>query len=311
MLTSSQITDIFFLTDDFCKEIDQFIVENPFSNHIVKPKYIDLAKFSLSPSEILTLQICFQHSGFRSLKSFYIDFVSVYLKNDFPSLPSYNRFVELQKMVIFHNFLFTKFCCLGKCDGISFIDSFRLAVCNNRRIHQHKVFNSIAQRGHTSMGFFYGFKGHIVINSDCEIVDFQLTPGDIADNNTDLLNTICANVFGKIYGDKGYIINPEKFERFFEKGIQFVTKIRSNMKNRLMDLNDKFMLKRRNIVETVIDQLKNICQIEHSRHRNPVNFFNNFLSAIAAYSIKTDKPKITKSKAKVNYFSPFQLSLDL
>jgi hypothetical protein len=211
MLTSSQITDIFFLIDDFCKEVDQFLLKIPFSNHILHSNPFDLSKFSLTPSEIITIQICFQHSAFRSLKSFYIDFVSVYLKNDFPSLPSYNRFVELQKISIFHNFLFTKFCCLGKCDGISFIDSFKLSVCNNRRINQHKVFSNIAKRGHTSMGFFYGFKGHIVIKSSCEIVDFQLTQGDIADNNADLLNTLCANIFGKIYGDKGYIINQEKF----------------------------------------------------------------------------------------------------
>ena len=311
MLTPTQITEIFILVDDFCKQIDDFLSSSQFENDYVVFKSVDCSKFSLHPSEVITLLICFQHSGFRSLKGFYLDFAQHYLRDDFPHLPSYNRFVELQSMTVFHNFLFTKFCCLGNCDGTSFIDSFKLAVCHNKRISSNKVFACSAQRGHTSTGFFYGYKGHILINSKCEIVDFQLTTGNIADNDKDVLTQLCKNAFGKIYGDKGYIINVDKIEKFILKGIQFVTKIRSNMKNKLIDLNDKFMLKRRSIIETVIDQLKNICQIEHTRHRSIVNFFNNFLSSIAAYSFKTEKPKLRSRTHSKTTYNPLQLSFDL
>ncbi len=311
MLTPAQITEIFCLVDDFCLQIDDFISQDRFSMDFIELESVDYSKFSMCPSEIITLLICYQHSGFRSLKTFYLDFAIPYLSSYFPGLPSCSRFVELQAMCLFHNFLFTKFCCPGKCDGISFIDSFKLAICHNKRIHQNKVFAHTAQRGHTSMGFFFGFKGHIVVNSNCEIIDFQLTKGNVADNDENLLHSLCRNVYGKVYGDKGYILNPEKFESLLNKGIQIVSKIRNNMKNRLMDLNDKFMLKRRSIVETVIDQLKNICHIEHTRHRSPINFFNNFLSVIAAYCFKSEKPKLRTQKTKYNNFNPLQLSLDL
>ncbi len=172
MLTRDEITEIFCSVDDFCSQINDFVSTGSLFDSPLDISLVPFSKFSLHPSEVITLLICYHHSGFRSLKSFYNDFAKVYLIQDFPSLPSYNRFVELQSMSIFHNFLFTKFCTCSPCDGISFIDSFRLPVCLNRRIHQHKVFDGIAQRGHTSMGFFYGFKGHIVINSKCQIVDF-------------------------------------------------------------------------------------------------------------------------------------------
>lgn len=310
MLTPAQITEIFCLVDDFCLQIDNFITKDVDSNNFLDFQPVDYSKFSIHPSEIITLLICFQHSGFRNFKSFYLDFAMPYLSTYFPTLPSYNRFVELQSMSIFHNFFFTKLCCMGQCDGISFIDSFKLAVCHNKRIHQNKVFADTAKRGHTSMGFFYGFKGHIVVNSKCEIIDFQLTTGNIADNDENILLKLCKHIFGKVYGDKGYILNSEKFENFFNNGIQFISKIRSNMKNRLMNLNDKFMLNRRGIIETVIDQLKNICQIEHTRHRSPINFFNNFLSAIAAYSFKTEKPRLRTNKKSHTYGNPLQLSFN-
>jgi hypothetical protein len=121
---------------------------------------------------------------------------------------------------------------------------------------------------------------------------------------------LCFNIFGKVYGDKGYIMNPDKMEKLFSKGIHFITKTRSNMKNKLIDIQDKFMLKRRSIVETVIDQLKNICLIEQPRHRSPINFFNNFLSALAANALKPIELVLKQSKKKYPNFNPFQLQLE-
>ncbi len=127
------------------------------------------------------------------------------------------------------------------CDGISFIDSFSLKVCHPKRISSHKVFKGLATRGKTSVGWFFGFKLHVVVTSQGEVIDFSLTPGNIADNNSDLLEKLMKNIQGKVYGDKGYLINSALFQKLYSQGIHLVTKIRRNMRNSLMDISDKLL----------------------------------------------------------------------
>ena len=90
------------------------------------------------------------------------------------------------------------------------------------------------------------------------------------------------NVKGKLCGDKGYI-GKRLSEFLFLNGIQLITKVKNNMKNSLMSVPDKIMLRKRALVESVNDELKNIAQIEHSRYRSFTNFITNALSTIAAY----------------------------
>lgn len=190
-----------------------------------------------------------------------------------------------------HLAIFLKTCCLGKCTGISYIDSTPLRSCHIKREKQHKVFKGIAQKGQCSLGWFYGFKLHIIINDRGEILDFIITPGNVDDrkplNDMDLHKRI----FGKLYGDKGYI-SKDLFEKLFVDGVHLITKIKKNIKNSLMLLQDKIALRKRTLIETVNDELKNICQIEHTRHRSFENFTTNLLSGLIAYSFFDKKPSI-------------------
>ena len=190
-----------------------------------------------------------------------------------------------------HLAIFLKTCCLGKCTGISYIDSTPLRSCHIKREKQHKVFKGIAQKGQCSLGWFYGFKLHIIINDRGEILDFIITSGNVDDrkplNDMDLHKRI----FGKLYGDKGYI-SKDLFEKLFVDGVHLITKIKKNMKNSLMLLQDKIALRKRALIETVNDELKNICQIEHTRHRSFENFTTNLLSGLIAYSFFDKKPSI-------------------
>ena len=213
------------------------------------------------------------------------------MRHMFPKVVSYNRFVELQKHVALPLAIFIKKILVGKCTGISFVDSTTLKVCRNQRIHMHKVFRDIAARGKSSMGWFFGFKLHLICNEKGELLNFMITPGD-TDDRKPLENKSFVNfMFGKLVGDKGYI-SKKLFERLFVDGIQLITKLKSNMKGALVTVADKLLIRKRAIIETINDELKNIAQIEHSRHRSFDNFIVNILSGIAAYQFFPKKPCI-------------------
>jgi len=232
--------------------------------------------------------IAFHQSSYRTFKCFYLKHVIPLWKPLFPGLVSYNRFVELMPRAIFPLLLFlTRL--LGKCTGLSFVDAMAIAVCHNKRIKSHKVFKDIAKRGKTSMGWFYGFKLHIVINECGELLAWTVTPGNVDDRKP--VRMLSKNIFGKLYGDKGYI-SQDLFKDLFERGIELVTKVKKNMKNVLITEFDKLMLRKRALIESVNDQLQNISQIEHTRHRSMPNFMVNILGALIAYCLQPKKPSI-------------------
>ncbi len=308
MLTIDQITEIFFAADEYCilfeKNIDNCIIKlSDGSAKLTRNK-----PSGVSNSEVITLLICFHLSDYRTLKHFYKDYVCLHLRKEFPSLVSYNRFVELQKTAALPLLMYVMSNCIGDCTGISFIDSTKLAVCKNQRIHQHRQFKDIAQRGYTSTGWFFGFKLHLVINDKGEIISFKLTRGNVADNNENLLISLCKDLFGKLYGDKGYLVKQSVFEKLFFEGVQLITKIKRNMKNKLMSVYDKIMLRKRSVIECVMDSLKNICQTEHSRHRSIHGFIINVFAAIGAYHFLPKKPSIT-SQFETDHSTTLQLSL--
>lgn len=308
MLTLDQITELFFLVDEYCIHFENNIQNCLTKLPSVNQKLTRIKPSSMSPSEVITIMIAFHQSDFRTLKHFYKEYVCKHLTKEFPTPVSYNRFVELQKSAALPMILFVSSNCLGDCTGFSFIDSTKLAVCKNQRIHQHKQFKDIAQRGHTSIGWFYGFKLHLIINDKAEIISFQLTKGNVADNNENLLIKLCQDIFGKLYGDKGYLVKQSVFEKLFHDGVHLITKIKKNMKNKLMSIHDKIMLRKRSVIECVMDSLKNICQLEHSRHRSLHGFINNIFAAIAAYHYLPKKPSIT-SQFEMHPNNFIQLSL--
>ncbi len=177
----------------------------------------------------------------------------------------------------------------GRCSGISFVDSTSLKVCHNRRIHSHRVFAGCARRGKTSVDWFFGFKFHLVINDCGELLSLRLTPGNTDDRRP--VPELVKGLFGKLFGDKGYVSQP-LFEALYDGGVQLVTRLKARMKNRLLPLLDKIMLRKRAIIESVVDQLKNISQIEHSRHRSVANCFVNLLAGLVAYTWREKKPSL-------------------
>ena len=245
-------------------------------------------KPQLCESEIMTILIHFHQSGYRTFKGYYTNYVSKQLRGEFPKLVSYNRFVELIPRVVLPLCAYLR-CRFGEATGIAFVDATALAVCRNKRISRHKVFQGLAARGKTSMGWFYGFPLPLLVTDLGPILSFQLTPGNIDDRKP--LPQMTKELCGKLFGDKGYI-GQDLFDQLFARDLQLITPIRKNMKNKLMPLLDKILLRKRSLIETINDQLKNISQIEHSRHRSPVNFLAHLLGGLLAYSWQDKKPSL-------------------
>lgn len=289
MLSLDKITDIFYSVDEFCKEFDRVK-----EGHVVSEtsgKNRRNRAFGLSDSEVITILIIFHTGQFRNIKHFYNHYVLVHMQKDFPRAVSYNRFVELQRKAVLPMAVFLKTCCLGDCTGISFIDSTPLKICHPKRERSNKVFRGLAAKGQCSIGWFIGFKLHLIINDRGEVLDFMLTQGNVDDRDPLKSKTFHDRIFGKLVGDKGYI-SKTLFEQLFIDGVHLITKLRKNMKNCLMHIHDKILLKKRALIETVNDELKNICQIEHTRHRSFDNFIANMISALIAYSFFPKKPSL-------------------
>lgn len=256
MLTKDKITEIFVSIDDFCKEFEPFLNSRLIGGSKKRNK-----SSRLSTSEVMTIQVIFHHSGYRTFKDFYLGYVCNHLLDLFPQTVSYNRMVELTSESMLHLFAYLKSFGLGDCTGISFVDSTPLRVCHNRRIHQHKTFKGIAQRGQCSIGWFYGFKLHLVCNDMGQIVDVQVTPGNVDDRKPLRNSSFIKKLWGKLFGDKGYI-SKDLFSELFGRGIHLITKLKRNMKSTcLTPIMDAIMLRKRAIAETIIDQLKNMALV--------------------------------------------------
>src|SRR3982751_1314300 len=250
----------------------------------------------LSLSEVMTIVVFFHVSHYRTFKHFYQGRMLTQGRAEFPSLPSYNRFVELIPLTLVPlcSFMQTR---KGQPTGIQFIDSLPIRVCHNRRISSHKVFAGLAQRGKGSMGWFYGFKLHLVINDRGEVLGLTLTPW-----NTDArrpVSKLVRQLWGKLFGDRGYL-GQELFEQLWTEGVQLITKLKRKMKNKLMPVLDKLLLRKRALIECVNDQLKNISQIEHTRHRSAANGIVNMLAAVVAYTFQPKKPALDLSTITEN-----------
>ena len=244
---------------------------------------------SLHPSEVMTILIAFHQSKYRTFKHFYEKQVSVYWRAEFPNLVSYSRFVQLKKEVLALLTLYLHLN-LGECSGISFVDSTRLRVCDNKRISSHRVFAEHAGRSKTSMGWFYGFKLHLLINEKGDLLGFELTSGN-TDDRQPLWELSGDRFFGTLYGDKGYI-SKDLREMLNERGINLCYKVRRNMKPLDLSVSDEVLLKKRSIIESVIKELKTQTVLEHSRHRSFVNFRVNIVSALIAYQLLERKPSV-------------------
>ena len=279
------ILELFCSVDDFWQQF----APNWHHDLLTSGQRQRLRPTQMHASEIMTIVILFHQSHYRTFKAYYIEYVQRHLCSEFPTLVSYQRFIELMPTVLVPlvAYLHTQ---LGRCSGISFIDSTQLSVCCNARIHQHRVFAGRAARGKTSVGWFYGFKLHLVVNDQGELLAFCLTPGNVDDRHP--VPKLVTGLVGKLFGDKGYLSQPLAQQLLVTQGLHLITKLRKRMHNRLLDWSDKLLLRKRAIIETINDQLKNIYQIEHSRHRSPINFLVNLIAGLIAYCHQPKKPSL-------------------
>ena len=285
----TNIVEIFYIVDEFCKEMNKVM-----EGHQVKASSGKKSRkrvYSMSDSEIITIMILFHLMHCRDIKFFYLHHIKVHHQQDFPHTVSYNRFVELQQKALLPMVIFLQMCCLGKCTGISFIDSTPIRVCHIKREHSHKTFQGMATKGKSTIGWFFGFKLHLVINDRGEIIQFVISQGHVDDREPLKSSRFHEKIFGKLFADRGYI-GQDLFEKLFVDDIHLITRLRKNMKNSLMHIHDKIILRKRAIIETVNDLLKNVCQIEHTRHRCFNNFIANLVAGLIAYNLMPKKPAL-------------------
>jgi hypothetical protein len=219
--------NLFVAVDDFCQML-RAQSELPLLGQVKRPG----RRPALAMSEVMTIIVYFHMSRYRDFKSYYTQYVQRHLRGEFPNLVSYTRFVELMPAALWPLCLYLK-TRFGPVTGISFIDATSLPVCHNRRIQRHKVFDGLAARGKTSMGWFFGFKLHLVVNDCGELLAFYVTPGNVVDRQP--VPHLTKRLFGKLFGDKGYI-SQALADQLLEQDVQLITGLRKNMKNRLLAL---------------------------------------------------------------------------
>lgn len=282
--SEDRLIEIFLFADDMCLEIEKMAIQEGKTLRLPR-------RCGLCMSEILTILVYYHHSGYKCFQYYYERLVMGSLRSYFPGAMTYKRFLDYIPRCLPHLFLMAQVrCAQAERTGIYFVDSKKLPVCDNRRIHSNKVFEGFARRGKSSTGWFYGLKLHLVINNLGQVVQFFITPANVADNNLEVLDKIFQNLRGFCLGDKGYL--TKYFEHFFEMGLQIVTKIRNNMKNQLVKWHHKLWLMKRGVVESVNDILMTVFDIDHTRHRSPINALCHLIGGLIAYDFYPTKPTV-------------------
>ena len=288
------ITGLFVFIDDFCKAVDEYMSRFliPCADKVKKVTRV----MGMTLSELLTIELFYHESPCKNFKYFYQSYLQLY-RAEFPNLVSYHRFVELKPRILSYLLLLLQwFCAQSDKTGISYMDSTSVAVCHGKRISRNKVFKGLARLGKATKGWFFGFKLHVVINERGQLHKVKLTRGNVDDRTP--VPDLVEGLEGLLFADKGYI-KTELFQYLYDKGLKLVTGIKKNMKNKMMPLIEKILLRKRPIIETVFSVLKNTLELEHTRHRSPTNAFVHIISTLVAYCFRTNKPAI-----KFNYLIP-------
>lgn len=284
------LTEIYFYVDEFCKQNQLFLLSLLKENGYYKKKH----SATLTLSEVMTILIYYHYSHYKDFKSYYLHMVSKQLYRDFPDLVSYHRFLELMPRALFAMSLFLKNRCRqAHQTGIYYMDSSPLAVSDAKRVHQHRTFKGLANWGKTSVGWFYGFKYHILINHRGELLRFYFTKASVSDNNAKVLFFLTKGLQGSLFADKGYLMSQDKKAFIEQEGLKVIVKAKKNAKKQApMDIYEKAYLHKRAVIESVIALHKQVATIEHTRHRSPVNAFTHMMAALTAYSFYPQKPVV-------------------
>ena len=281
---------LFCFVDDFCKGFEPWYRRQLISEGSRKRN----RSGHLSLSEVLTIILAYHQSGMACFKYFYMALQQT-RRNLFPGLVHYAGFVK------YISYAFPALVCMlksliGKATEYMFIDSTPMPVCHSKREKKHKVFKGLAAKGKTSTGWFFGFKLQMIFNTRGEIVRLMITPGNTDDRSP--VRDMVRGLMGKLIGDKGYL-SCKLFEDLFADGIQLITKIKKNMKNCLMKMEDKLMLMKRSFIETIFSSLKSLNTLIHTRHRKPLNALTHLIAGLINYQLKNNKPSL-EPIAKLN-----------
>ena len=217
-------------------------------------------KGQMSKSEIMTILLCYLFGSFRNFKHYYLFFIEEHLASYFLYAVSYTCFV----------------------------DSTMIPVCHSMRRKFNKVFDGLAKNGKGTMGWCHGFKLYLLCNEMGDVLTFCLTPANVDDRNPRVWRVFTKVLYSNFFADKGYS-KQEFFENLFNQGIHLVHGLKSNIKNKLMPLWDKMMLRKRYIIECINELLKNKANLVHSRHRSVHNFLMNLCAALATYCFFENK----------------------
>jgi len=274
-------TEIYCHVDDFLKELDNK------TGLIANNNNKTGCQGRLNRSEIITIIIGYWQSSYDCFKNYYLKQIWIYHQRDFRGV-SYCQFIKLISsylplLVLMLNSI------MDKCDGISFIDSSSLEVCKRYRISMHRVSAGIAARSKTTKGWFYGLKLHLLINQRGGIIKASFSSGNKDDRAQ--LKLMIKGLFGKVFGDRGYI-SQELFRELLEQGIFIITRVKKNMKNKLMSLIDKILLLKRALIESVFGKIKLLGKFEHLRHKSVTNAFVHMVTALISYQLSDNKPSI-------------------
>ena len=284
------ITTVYYIVSNFCKIYQKWEQNKLLPNNRKRQR-----EGSLGLCELLTIVLYFYLSPCKDFKNYYLYYLSSKYRGYF-SLPSYSRIIQLWPRLIVPLVLIMQ-CLKGENTGIYFIDSTKLSIYHNKRTNSNRVFGRIAKIGMSSYGWFMGFKLHLVINDQAEIMAIKLTKANASDLSA--VPYISQALQCKLIGDKGYI-SRTLFNELYSRNLRLFTGIRKDMKNHLLELNDKILLRKRSLIESVFNVLKNHMGLEHSRHRSPVNFLVHILAGLTSYAIT----KTTMTLGNLSNLSP-------
>lgn len=299
-MLKDKITEFYVEPDDFHRESDSQLENRPFlSDAKVKRRN---RKGKLSDAEMMAIFLPFHCGQFTNFKHLYTRYVQVHMADLFPDLISYERFNACQERILVPLLVYLKYRGLGRSRGINHIDSTLIRVYHIKRGKQHRVFKGVARKGKSTMGRFFGFKLHLIINDRGEILSFYLSEGNVDDRNIDIMTAMTRDIFGKLFGDKGHI-SKALAELPFQDGIQLMTKVGKNVKQQNLSGTDAILLGKRALIESVNDELKNIYKVEHTGHRSVKGFLVNLSGALAAYCFLPKKPSPNITPIETNQLS--------
>ena len=269
------ITTVYYLVDNFCRIFHEWEKEKLLPSS--KMRHRD---GNLGLAELLTIVLYFYLSPCKDFKNYYLYFLPAKYTNYF-KLVSYSRIIQLWPslilplVILIHQLK-------GEQTGLYFIDSTKLQICHNKRTSSNKVFGKKAKIGRSSYGWFMGFKLHLIINNKGNIMAIKITKGNKSDLS--VAGYLSKGLTGKLFGDKGYI-SRELFDKLYARDLRLFTGIRKDMKNHLLEIEDKLLMRKRSLIESVFNVLKNRMNLEHTRHRSPMNFLVHIIACIVSYAV--------------------------